>query len=187
MPMQDVKGGTILLDVEEIIKKLEVKASYTIADLGCGGGGHFVAPLAKLAGATGKVYALDVQKGVLDVVRGKMAQEKITNVEYIWSNLEKYGAAGIPDASCDIVLLINILFQNTDHQTILKESARFLRVGGRLAIIDWKHIASPFGPPQNIRIDSKKIKDIGFSLGLTWYDEFDAGPYHFGIIFRKDS
>ena len=185
--MQHIQGGSALLNVQEIIKKLEIKDSYVIADLGCGGGGHFVAPLAELAGKTGKVYALDIQKGVLEVVKGKMAQQKITNVTYVWSNLEVYGAATIPDASCDLALIVNVLFQNTDHSSILKESARFLRIGGRLGIIDWKHIASLFGPPQNIRIDPKKIKDLGFSLGLTWYDEFDAGPYHFGIIFRKDS
>jgi ubiquinone/menaquinone biosynthesis C-methylase UbiE len=187
MPMQDIQGGTILLNVYEIIKKLDIKASYTVADLGCGGGGHFVAPLAQLVGKTGKVYALDVQKGVLDVVRGKMKQHHITNVEYIWSNLEKYGAAAIPDASCDLALLINVLFQNTTHETILKESARFLHSGGRLVIIDWKHTPSPFGPPQHIRVDQKKLKDLGFSLSLTWFDEFDAGPYHFGLTFRKDS
>lgn len=185
--MQDVRGGTILLNVLEIIKKLDIKESYVIADLGCGGAGHFVGPLARLTGKTGKVYALDVQKGVLEVVKGKMAQQNITNVEYVWSDLETYGAAAIPDGSCDLTFLVNVLFQNTDHAAILKESARFLRIGGRLVIIDWRHIASPFGPPQHIRVDPKKIKDLGFSLGLAWFDEFDAGPYHFGLVFRKDS
>jgi len=184
--MQDVKGGTVLLNVDEIIKKLDIKESYVVADLGCGGGGHFVDSLARLAGKTGKVYAVDVQKGVLEVVKGKMKSQNITNVEYVWSDLEKYGAAQIPDGSCGLALLINVLFQNSQHETILKESARFLRIGGRLVIIDWKHTPSPFGPPQNIRVDQKKLKDLGFSLGLTWFDEFDAGPYHFGLTFRKD-
>ncbi len=186
MPIQNVKGGTTLLDVSEIIKKLDIKESYTIADLGCGGGGHFVSSLAELVGKTGTIYALDVQKGVLEVIKGKMAQQKITNVHYIWSDLERYGAAPISDGSCDLALIVNVLFQNTNHEAILKESTRFLRTGGRLVIIDWKHIASPFGPPQNLRIDPKKIQDIGVSLGLTWYDEFEAGPYHFGLTFRKD-
>ena len=181
-----MSGGTVLLNVSDIVKRLDIKESYTIVDLGCGGGGHFVDVLARLAGKKGKVYALDVQKQVLDVVASKMTQLGLTNVEYVWSNLETYGAAKIPNESCDIALLVNVLFQNKDHTAILRESMRFLRNGGRLVIIDWKKSSSLFGPPQDLRVEPMKLKDIGFSLGLKWIDEFDAGPYHFGLTFRRE-
>ncbi|MBI4239700.1 methyltransferase domain-containing protein [Candidatus Uhrbacteria bacterium] len=181
-----LQGGTALLDAFKILKRIEIKEAYVVADLGCGGGGHFVAPLAKMVGINGKVYALDVQKRVIEAVESKMKFQKILNVETVWSNLEVYGAAKIPNESCDVVVIVNVLFQNTQHSTIINEATRMLRPGGRLAVIDWMSLSSPFGPPLNLRISPERLKSIVFNSGLRLFDEFDAGSYHYVEVFRKE-
>lgn len=181
-----MKGGTALLDVDLVLQKLELKAGFVVADLGCGGSGHFIAPIARIVGLGGKVYALDVQKGVLAATESKMKMFGLTNIEYIWSDLERVGSASIPEGSCDAALLANVLFQNDDRSSILCEARRCLRGGGRLLVVEWKPVDSPLGPPQEHRLTKEQVKDGAFEQGLHWIDEFEVGPYHYGLLFRND-
>ncbi len=180
-----LRGGTALLDAQKILERLGIAEGMIVADLGCGGGGHFVAPAARLTGRSGHVYAVDIQKPVLHSVESKLRLQNITNVDLVWSDLEKLGAASIPSASCDLVLLANILFQNKNHAGILAEATRLTKHGGLLAVVDWKKVASPLGPPLEYRIDSALVKDIATTANLSFVDEFDPGAYHYALVFKR--
>lgn len=180
-----LKGGTSLIDVPDLLKRLGVSGGQVIADLGCGGGGHFVAPTASLVGTSGLVYALDIQRKVLNSLEATLKLQNLGNVKLIWSDLEKVGAADIPDETCDMAVLANVLFQNKNQGAIIQESARFLKKGGMLTIIDWKRTASPFGPPPELRIPPETIKALGVSLGLSFVDLFDVGVFHYGLVLKK--
>lgn len=180
-----IKGGTSVLDAQGIVSKLEIRQGWTVADLGCGGSGLFVAPLARSVGKNGRVYAVDIQKNVLQVVESNMKFQHLENVKTVWTNLEKVGGADIPDIACDFAMLINVLFQNSDHESILKESARILKAGARLVVIDWKLVATPFGPPLTHRISQDTVMTLAISQGLQFVDGFEAGPYHYALVFSK--
>ncbi|MEK7619236.1 MAG: class I SAM-dependent methyltransferase [Patescibacteria group bacterium] len=186
MPETILRGGTALLDAEKILTRLGIAEGMIVADLGCGGGGHFVAPASRLVGRTGHVYAVDIQKAVLHTVESKLRLQHVTNVDLVWSDLEKLGAASIPSASCDLALVANVLFQNKDHAAILSEALRFIKQGTILAVLDWKKAASPLGPSLDLRIDPSVIKELGIKAGATFVDEFDPGAYHTCLVFRKN-
>lgn len=181
-----LKGGSALLDAQKIIRRIGVQEGAIVADLGCGGSGHFVVPSAIAAGSTGKVYALDVQKNVLHLANNRVKLHNINTVQLICSNLEAYGTASIPAASCDIALLANVLFQNKDHSAIMREAARFLKQGGTLAVLDWRATATPFGPPLSYRVSPRTVRELSVSAGLTFQEEFDPGSYHYCLMFRKN-
>lgn len=174
-----------MLDALAIIEKLGIKAGQTVVDLGCGGSGLFVAPLARAVGKEGKIYALDIQKNILQVVESNMKFQKIENVMTVWSDLERVGKADISDNSCDCALLINVLFQNTDHEAILKESSRIIKKEGILTVIEWKSIATPFGPPLTRRVSQDTVMTLAATTGLQFQSGFDAGPYHYAVVFKK--
>lgn len=180
-----VRGGTALLDVYAILTKLGIKEGDVVGDLGCGGGGHFVIASAKMAGVRGTIYAVDVQKSVLEYIESRAKIDQIETIKTVWANLEKFGSVKIPDNECDIAILANVLFQNKDFSTILREAARIIKPGGRLAVIDWKKIAAPFGPPVELRVGEDVVKHYGQEAGLKFVDEFDAGQYHYVLIFMK--
>ncbi len=180
-----LKGGTSVLDAQGIVSKLSIHEGWTVADLGCGGSGLFIAPLARAVGKNGRVFAVDIQKNVLQVVESNMKFQNIDNVTLVWSDLEKVGKADISDASCDFAMLINVLFQNTNHESILKESARILKSGASFIVIDWKMIATPFGPPLTHRVSQDTVMTLAIPLGLQFVNGFEAGPYHYALIFKK--
>ena len=52
-------------------------------------------------------------------------------------------------------------------------------------MIDWNQAVIPFGPPLVDRVKPQDIKTLAQGLGLKLAKEFDAGKYHFGLIFLK--
>lgn len=180
-----ISGGNELLDPLEILARLGVKTGSRVADLGCGGAGHFIIPAAKLVGDHITVYAVDILKTVLQSVNSKARLEGINNIKTVWSNLENVGATKIRKGSLDFALLINILFQSKKHEDILKEAMRLLKEDGQILIIDWNQNPSAFGPLPASRVKADSIKKLAQDLKLKSTDEFQAGTYHYGIILKK--
>jgi len=56
-----------------------------IADIGCGTG-HMTSWLARMVGPTGQVYAIDINKEVLDIAQARIDQEGLTNVTFVHSD-----------------------------------------------------------------------------------------------------
>jgi ubiquinone/menaquinone biosynthesis C-methylase UbiE len=178
-------GSNDLLDVALILKKAQVGDKVKVANLGCGSSGHFVFPCADLVGKKGRVYAVDILKTVLDRISRQAKQENYQNIDAIWSNLEIYNATKIESGSLDSALLINILYQSHKRPEILRETIRMVKNGGTILVVEWKNIALPFGPPVEERVKQNLLEEAAKKLGLHLLEEFDAGLYHYGLIFTK--
>lgn len=180
-----IHGGSTLLQPETVFRKIGIESGQVVADLGCGGGAHFAFSAANLVGKNGTVYAVDVQKNVLLSVKTRAESLGIPQLKTVHANVEKLGSTAIDDAVCDHAIIVNVLFQNKNHEAILREAARLVKTGGLLTVIDWKKTASAFGPPQELRTDPTIITQQAVAAGLRFFDEFDAGPYHYAIVFKK--
>jgi len=178
-------GGNKLLDAEKILKMAGVSAGMTISDFGCGTNGRFSLSASHLVGDRGVVYAVDIRKFALEKVISFCREDGICNIKPIWADLERYGSADVPQSSVDFVLVINILFQSRKHIEILKEALRLLKKGGRIIVIDWKPSRVALGPSPNLRVNKSDVQAIMHNLGLEQIKEFDAGKFHFGMIFEK--
>lgn len=183
--MAQVIGGNALIDVNNLIDKMQISAKMKVADLGCGASGHFIFPAASLIGKNGKVYAVDILKTVLESINKRIKQENLTNIQTIWSDIEIFGATKIEAGSLDLALLMNTLYQSHKRAEIVREAVRMVKKGGKLVIVDWKNIASPIGPPAEERVKKDLLKAAAKKLGLELEEEFEAGPYHFGMVFTK--
>jgi len=172
------------LDPKFLLEKIGIKQNMKVADFGAGTG-YMAFAAADLVGRDGLVYALDVQKSVIKHLQTEIKRLKIANVQTIWTNLEKIGANPIKPLSLDLILIVNTLYQSTKQGEILREAIRALSAGGIILIVDWKSAGTAFGPSVDERVDIVKLKNLANNLGLNKIDEFEAGPYHFGLVFRK--
>lgn len=183
--MAKVSSGNALLDVNLILSKLNLKEKDIVADFGCGTTGFFVFPIAKLVGKNGVVYAVDILKMALDNIKRKARHENALCVQPIWSDLEVFGATKIESGSVDVGLLINTLYLTEKKLEILRESTRMIKQGSRLIVIEWKDVSIPFGPQPEERIAKEKVVQFAKKQGLALEEEFEAGEYHYGLIFTK--
>ena len=179
-----MQGTGGFLNPQKILSELAINAPAVVADFGCGHG-YFSLPLAGLVGEQGKVYALDVLTDALDEVKSKAQQLNLKNIETIRGNLEIAGGSKLPDNSCDAVLLTNILFQSQKKADIIKEAGRVLKSGGSLVIIDWQPNGQSLTADSGWRISQNEAQALAQAENFSFQRQFDAGQYHWGMIFRK--
>jgi len=181
-----VSGGNELLQPQAILKEqLGIQPGNVVGDFGCGGSGFFTIESARFVGEQGQVYAIDIVKEVLSSIDGKAKLQGLYNVKTVWSDLEIYGATEIPERTLDFGLLVNVLFQSKDHAAIIRETTRLMKPGGKLLIIDWNEVPVPFGPGVDDRVKIDELREIVPPLGYIEHKYFEAGQYHFGLIFER--
>jgi ubiquinone/menaquinone biosynthesis C-methylase UbiE len=165
------------LNPEKILEKLDLNKKMVAADFGCGSGGWTI-PLAK---KVRWVFAIDIQVEPLSALRGKMKMEKLFNIDPLKGNVE--GKTTLVSESCDLVLMTNLLFQVDDIKKVFDEAKRVLKKGGKILVVDWKE-KTEVGPEKRVSVE--KIKEVAKEMGLIFEKEFEAGIYHFGLIFSKE-
>lgn len=180
-----ISGTGGFLQPERIVRYFSLKSGDHIADLGAGHG-YFTIPMARVVGGDGKVYAVDIQKTVLDIIRAKAKLEHLLNIEFIWGDLEQPRGSHLKDNFVDAVIIANVLFQSEDKTAALKEAYRVLRARGRLMIIEWSdENSSPLGPPQGLRVPKDYTKSMARQVGFEFDHEFQGGSHHYGLMFKK--
>lgn len=169
------------LDPVKVINKLRVKSDMTVADFGCGAGG-WVIPLSRKV-EDGLIYAIDIQEEPMSVLESKINQQGISNIRLIRADLEKERGAAIADKTCDLVLMTNILFQVEDKKALFKEAKRVLNKQSKLLVVDWLPDTS-IGPVEE-RVSPSEVKQLAEAFNFELKDEFSAGSYHYGLVFKK--
>jgi len=169
------------LDPQEILNEIELRKDMIAVDFGCGSGG-WVIPLAKRL-KKGKVYALDVLEEALSSLESRARLERVFNIETILCDLENPETLKLASESTDLILMTNLLFQLENKEKVFSQANKILRKGSQILIIDWKE-ASPLGPKEG-RISVEEIKKIAEDSGFDLKKEFEAGDYHYGLVFTK--
>lgn len=176
-----------LLDAKQILMQdLDLQESMTYADLGVGTSAHFIFQAARIVGDTGRAYALDIMKQVLEATNSRAKSDGLLQIKTVWTDLEVYGAAKeVTNESVDRMSIINLLFQTKHDEHVFNEANRMLKPGGKCIVIDWQPDLAGFGPPQESRTSLDKVRKMANVVKWKEVQEFNVSKYHFGIIFEK--
>lgn len=184
MPPQAHQTITFL-GPDRIVRFFNLEKGDLVAEFGPGHG-YFTLAMARAVGPEGKIFAIDVQKTTIEVIRAKAKGENITNTELIWSDLEQPNGSKLKDGYVDAVLIANCLFQAENKEGIIQEAGRILKQHGRLIIIEWGTAPEVrIGPPQELRLPKRYVTDLVLKQTFTSENEFDAGTHHYGLLFFK--
>jgi len=164
----------------QILEQIPLRSTMTAADFGCGSGGWTV-PLARKL-EDGQVWAIDIQEEPLSALESKAKLEGISNIRKVVADVEKR-IPQIPDSSCNLVLITDLLFQVDNKEGVFKEAKRVLMPGGRVLVVEWKP-EGLFAPKEGAP-SKEKVKEMAQEVGFQLEKEFKAGDYHFGLVFLK--
>ena len=166
------------LDPDNILGKIGINRETVLADLGCGTG-FFSIPASMLVK---KVYALDVQQDMLDIMDDKIKKNRLTNINTL---LSEESSIPLPDNCVDVLFMANVFHELEDRSSLLREAYRILSTRGRLVIIDWNKVEMDFGPPLDERLTPREVISFCKKEGFKMIETSEAGPYNYLLIFEK--
>ena len=111
-----------------------VKEGMKVLDVGCGPG-FFSVELAKIVGTSGKVYAVDLQEGMLQIVRNKVQGTSLEKIIQL-IKCEKDGIV-IPE-KVDFILAFYMVHEVPDKDKFFATIKNFLNDRGELLIVEPK-------------------------------------------------
>lgn len=163
------------------ISKLNLSQGMKVVDLGAGSG-FYTFEAARRVGSSGHVYAVDVQKDILERIRKSGLSQGLKNIEIIWGNVEKIGGTKLREGIADRVISSNILFQIEKPDEYALEIKRLLKPGGKVLVIDW-NAGSPMSPLTVFPVSKAKMlfEKNNFKLDQS----FVAGDHHYGLVLTR--
>lgn len=153
-------------EVPFVLGLLEIKEGMTIGDIGCGVGSYTFA-IAKQAGKTGKVYAIDMQEKMIKVVKNHMQDKKQNYYDNIIVYVNKCDDTLIPKDKLDVAWVSMVHFHNfpvlyKENVSMIKSIYDSLKPGGKLVIAEEADVNGYVSdPPPNI---IKHYREAGFIL-----------------------
>jgi predicted methyltransferase len=126
--------GTTAGEVERLAAWLEVKPGMRIADFGAGEG-EFAIALARRVGASGRMYATEIDDESLAEIRKAASEAGLSNVEVVKGAVSR---TNLPEACCDALFSRVVYHHLADPAAINTDLFRALRPGGRLLVIDFE-------------------------------------------------
>jgi arsenite methyltransferase len=143
-----------------------LRPGEVVVDLGSGGGLDVFLAAAKV-GPTGKAIGIDMTPEMLDRARANAKRQRLSNVEFYEATIDKLP---LPDGSVDCVISNCVINLAPDKNAVLREIARVLKPGGRLAVSDIA-LKKPL-PPE---VGSDLLAYVGCIAGAILIEDYVTG------------
>ena len=119
---------------DQILEALSLQPGQIIADIGSGGG-YFSFRFADAVGKKGKVYVVDTDQGLLEVIGDAAKQKGLTNLEAVLATKED---PSLPDKSLDLIFMRNVYHHLPDRVGYFRDLGVALRPHGKIIIVEHK-------------------------------------------------
>lgn len=169
-------------DPRENVQHLALREGMRVGDFGAGTG-HYARAASMAVGASGKIYAVDVQEDLLKHLKLNLLEHHRRNIETVWGDIEKSGGTHLKDASLDAVIVANTLCQIDDARAMLAEIRRTLKPGGKVLVVDWAGSYGGMGPAPERVVPEHIAEELFISGGFYKEKSFRGGPHHYGVVF----
>lgn len=179
------KSSFELIDSAKFFRELDLKKGITFLDLACGWGIYALA-VSEIIGQAGRVYAVDLWEEGISSLKNKAAAKGVQNITTLVSDVSHN--IPIAPAIVDVCLMATVLHDFIgDHveRGVLKEIVRVIKPQGTLAVLEYKKIDGPPGPPKSVRLTPQEVDEILLPYGFKEQRITEVGPDHYLQIFIK--
>jgi ubiquinone/menaquinone biosynthesis C-methylase UbiE len=156
-----------------LLEQLDVKEGSTVCDMGCGNG-YYTLPLAERAGEAGRVFAVDIQQEMLDMLEDRADEAGLTNIELV---LGTPVDPKLPEGEVDLILLVDVYHEMSHPEQMLAAMRESLSDEGRVVLVEFREEDEevPIKPLHKMSKAQmlKELEGNGFELvkefdGLSW-------------------
>ena len=162
------------------VEALELRPGMVVADIGAGSG-YYTVRMASKVGPTGKVFATDIQVGMLSLLMRRVNSEGINNVVPVQGAVDDPRLAA---ASIDLALMVDVYHELAAPQVFVRKLRDALKPDGRLVLIEFRK-EDPRVPIQEAH--KMSVEQVRQELGADGYaidKVIDVLPWQHIIVLK---
>ncbi len=179
------RSSRAYLSAETVIAGTGLKAGDAFLDVGCGDG-YYSLEASRVVGGRGRVHAIDNHEASISALKEQIEREGLGNIEAITADATQ--RIPLDAGTVDVCLLANVLhgfLANGEVERAMMETARVVKAGGTLAVVESKMVGGPPGPPLSIRMSPEEVENTVAPYGFEKVRSFEAGPYHYQMVLKR--
>lgn len=161
--------------------KLGLKPGDVVADIGAGSGYHTFR-MAEIVGPKGKVFAVDVQPQMLDLIRRRMKKDRVDNVVPVQGTVLD---PKLEENSIDLMLLVDVYHEFAWPYEMTEKLVEALKPGGRMVFVEFR-LEDPNVPIRRLHCMTERqvLKEME-PFPLRHEKTLGHLPWQHVIVFRK--
>ena len=166
----------------ESFQQLKLTEGMNVCDLGCGNG-YWTLPIARDVGKDGKVYAVDIQREMLQKLRQRSSKYKLDNIKPV---LGKVDDPNLPANKMDLVLMVDVYHEFSHPESMLWGIRRSLNSKGVVALLEYRE-EDPGVPIKPLhKMSKRQIMKEYTANGFKLVREFNKLPWQHLMFFARD-
>jgi SAM-dependent methyltransferase len=165
---------------QQAMRLLDLEPTDTVADIGAGTG-YFSSRISPLV-PDGKVFAVDIQPEMLDIIRQKQREEGLDNIEPIQGSVDN---PNLPPESVDLALMVDAYHEFAYPYEMMTALVEALKPGGRVVLAEYRG-ENPFLPIKRLhKMTTQQVRREMAAVGLTWLKTEEDLPKQHLLFFQK--
>jgi ubiquinone/menaquinone biosynthesis C-methylase UbiE len=164
----------------KIVNAIDLKPNDVVADIGAGTGylSFRMAPLIP----KGKVFAVDIQPEMLDIIKSLKKDKNISNVEPILATVNN---PNLPLESVDLAIMVDAYHEFEYPLEVMQGIVSALKPGGRVVLVEYRG-ENPFVMIKALhKMSQKQVKKEMQAVGLLHRETKNLLPQQHLMVFEK--
>jgi ubiquinone/menaquinone biosynthesis C-methylase UbiE len=159
---------------------LELKPGMVVADIGAGSG-YYASRMARRVGPAGRVYATDIQPGMIDLLDRRIRSEGLSNVTTVLGGMDD---PKLPPNSIDLAIMVDVYHELQQPQIFLQRLKEAFKPGGRLVLLEFRK-EDPKVPILEVhKMSVAEVKQEMEAEGFVLDRVIDVLPWQHIIVLR---
>ena len=167
---------------QKMIAALELKSTDVVADIGAGTG--YISQLIAQQVPEGKVLAVDVQPEMIELLKQRIQNSKITNIQ---TQLGTEQSPELPAESIDVAIMVDAYHEFSYPHEMIAGIVAALKPGGRVILTEYRGEDPKVLIKPHHKTTQKQIQYEMKDLGLTLLKNESVLPQQHLFFFGKSS
>ena len=161
---------------------LNIQPGQSVCDFGCGNGYHTL-PMAEAVGATGQVFAVDLQAEMLRLLGLRLAEAGIDNTISIQGTIDD---PRLPVGELDMILMVDVYHELSHPVRVMRHLREALKPDGRMVLVEFRGEDAEVPIKALHRMDRAQVVREMAAHGMRFVESFEELPWQHALVFERE-